>query len=503
MKKQRVFAVISAMVMSVSMLFTTGIPAKAEESQITDDFSKIEWVTENEVGDGKPLTDDDLQVIAETLEAESISDGSNIIVTDNTTVSVDWDKSKWKKEDIREYQLQWIWFTRDENDKLVIDESVVNTSTNYNSSFLNDGTSYEYVRIFESEFDGVAESSAIYGVYDGNFSCWGRGGDFVGEYAKDSELIIDGKIKFNFEGSLADNIVIDNEIDVYKDDEDIEDIKKIEAAHGGSHGGSGYCTGVYFSRRPDLVAVHLSNTEERRFKYFLVDNETTPFHFKEDVPDTPVTSESYELDVTDGSAVTAAVFNNLLAENANKDVVIKSNNDITFTFAKGTMKAVDGKDSYDFSAVINKDYNTVTGLPAHVTKDNFISMIDYKYSGQLPAEASIRIPVGKDYAGKTLYYSQLLGDSSISLVSSVVVDDEGYVTVKQSHCSSYILTSVSPEKEASTPDITTPAESDGNTSNSGQNTSPQTGDTVNIIPFVLLGILALGVMAVMGKRTRA
>ena len=39
----------------------------------------------------------------------------------------------------------------------------------------------------------------------------------------------------------------------------------------------------------------------------------------------------------------------LLKENESKDVVIKSNNNVTFTFEKGTMKGVEGKENYDFS----------------------------------------------------------------------------------------------------------------------------------------------------------
>ena len=47
----------------------------------------------------------------------------------------------------------------------------------------------------------------------------------------------------------------------------------------------------------------------------------------------------------------------LLKENESKDVVIKSNNNVTFTFEKGTMKGVEGKENYDFSTIINSIYS--------------------------------------------------------------------------------------------------------------------------------------------------
>ena len=77
-----------------------------------------------------------------------------------------------------------------------------------------------------------------------------------------------------------------------------------------------------------------------------------------------------------------------LEENKTKDIVIKSNNEVTFTFCKGTMKPVEGKSSYDFGITINSTYHT--DLPSYVTSSNFVSQINYNYSGKLPAEASIR-----------------------------------------------------------------------------------------------------------------
>ena len=102
------------------------------------------------------------------------------------------------------------------------------------------------------------------------------------------------------------------------------------------------------------------------------------------------------------------------------------------------MKAVEGMDSYNFTAEVTKNYSK-RGLPFYVTEENFILKVDYAYSGKLPADASIRISVGKKYAGKTLYYSEIDGDV-VLLMQRAVVDKDGYITITQEHCSSYIVT---------------------------------------------------------------
>ena len=66
-------------------------------------------------------------------------------------------------------------------------------------------------------------------------------------------------------------------------------------------------------------------------------------------------NDTYTFDITqkDAQIVDNKTFANILKENESKDVVIKSNNNVTFTFEKGTMKVVEGKENYDFSTIIN------------------------------------------------------------------------------------------------------------------------------------------------------
>jgi len=233
---------------------------------------------------------------------------------------------------------------------------------------------------------------------------------------------------------------------------------------------------------------------------------------------TAVSSDSYTVDLGDSQIISADTFASILAENATKDVVIKSNNDVTFTFAKGTMASVDGKTEYDFSTSIVNAYADT--MPSYITKDNFVSQINYNYSGKLPATANIRFYVGTEYAGQTLYYSLMNADNTFAEVQAVVVDADGYMTVKQDHCSSYVVTKTEPKlpdnKDSKTDDGNASA-SDNNTSSGNTTvstdknassvnttaTSPKTGDMTPIAIYVVMAVAAMGVIVFVKKRKTA
>lgn len=189
----------------------------------------------------------------------------------------------------------------------------------------------------------------------------------------------------------------------------------------------------------------------------------------------------YTVDVTE--ALSADDFADVLAENANADVVFKSENGVSIRFAKGTMSEVDGVDAYDFTSKISTDLDS--SVSDKLTKDNFVLSIDYAYSGKLPAKAEITIPVGTEYAGKTLYYSRIL-ENGVKLTDSAVVDENGNITVTQDSCSDYILT---------TENVAPAAENTDNTDKKG---SPDTGIEFNAIA----AIAVLGVAAAVLSRKR-
>lgn len=146
-------------------------------------------------------------------------------------------------------------------------------------------------------------------------------------------------------------------------------------------------------------------------------------------------------------------FQNVLKENESRDVVIKSDDDIIFTFVKGTMSQVDNMEKYDFGANIETNYEDKGEYGTLVTKDNFVMQVNYNYSGKLPGMASIRITVGADKVGNTLYYSKICDDGTIAFVCSAVVDENGIITVNQDSCSDYILTTERIDDETNTDDV--------------------------------------------------
>lgn len=151
------------------------------------------------------------------------------------------------------------------------------------------------------------------------------------------------------------------------------------------------------------------------------------------------TEESYVVP-TDTLIVGKAQLDVILEENVNKDVVIKASANIEFTFKKGTMTQVGDKEEYDFTTDIETGYQNKEEYGNLVTQDNFVMQVNFHYSGKLPGEASIKITVGVDKAGMTLYYSKLCADGTIAFICSGIVDENGFLTVRQDSCSDYVLT---------------------------------------------------------------
>lgn len=188
---------------------------------------------------------------------------------------------------------------------------------------------------------------------------------------------------------------------------------------------------------------------------------------------------------SDDKTVKADDFNEIINKNQDSDVVINSNNDISFKFEKGTMNQVDGVDKYDFTTEVVKEVENAGTLPAGVTSDNFIQKIDFSYSGQLPAKAEIKIPVGTQYAGRTLYYSRLYDDGTIENIMSAAVDENGVITVEQDHCSVYLLT---------TTKLTQTHVSGSGT----QTAAPNTGDSAPLAFILLAVVISSFVLTVIG-----
>ncbi len=109
----------------------------------------------------------------------------------------------------------------------------------------------------------------------------------------------------------------------------------------------------------------------------------------------------------------------------------------------------------------------------------------------MPAEATVKIPVGVERAGHTLYYSQKV-KSGYTLVQSVKVDAEGDITVKQDHCSTYVITSVDVskitiEKETTTEKVATEEE----TTADGGEKNDNDGIDVWVVVLIIAAVVAI------------
>lgn len=476
----RKLKLLAGIALSVITVFMSVGAVRAEEGTVTEK-QPIEMAVENEVG-FKKIADEDAKVIN---EAFGYTSGSNevLICTEDTTAYIDWKNSMYTIEDVYNTNVFCPVLSRDEEGNLIIEKD---------------------------------ENGEIKGKY------FGRGFvDWRGYWNGHIECIGD-------EGSYFD-------IESNKDLEDTDYSQRINRHMGRtSYIGNDCDNSTEFTQYPitDVYIINVNyitngvkardywfDRDKRKEatvsskSYWVLPEGVSTVLKLEDVnePDDNKPSDTYTLDLSsDNPVVSSETFNILLEENKTKDIVIKSNNDVTFTFAKGTMKPVEGKDSYDFSTTVNSTYST--DLPSYVTSNNFVSQINYNYSGKLPAETSIRFYAGTQYSGKTLYYYLLNEDKTFAEVQSIVVDASGYVTVKQDHCSSYLLTSEEPkiqdnsiednntddETSASVEDKTSPDTSD----NSTEKEAPATGDNSMMLLYLLAGMSSIGMIVVFSKRRK-
>ncbi len=185
----------------------------------------------------------------------------------------------------------------------------------------------------------------------------------------------------------------------------------------------------------------------------------------------------------------------LVEQNKESDIVIHTPSGVDFKFAKGTMRLVDGKDSYDFGTTLITDLNDsgVAGVP----EDDFAFRINFNYSGTLPGKAVISISLGRDskWIGRTLYYFQIESGEISEPICQNVVDENGVFTVEQEHCSDYVATA----KDMSVKDTTTKDTADKQDTVIRQTknaVSPKTGDATAV--FLLFAVVLVSGAVVLG-----
>ncbi|SDN98301.1 hypothetical protein, partial [Acetanaerobacterium elongatum] len=149
------------------------------------------------------------------------------------------------------------------------------------------------------------------------------------------------------------------------------------------------------------------------------------------------TNNSVSIDLTKGSTwLSSTQMNTLISLNQTKSIILIGNG-YSITFPVGRMRTTGFMD-LNLGVLFNSGYY-FDRIKA-ISSDSFVLMIDFDHSGPLPGEAQVKIKVGVQYAGRTLYYhyyNPLTGN--LEYLQTVTVDKEGYVIVKQSHCSAYAL----------------------------------------------------------------
>ena len=146
---------------------------------------------------------------------------------------------------------------------------------------------------------------------------------------------------------------------------------------------------------------------------------------------------SYTL-TKDNTRILYATMMSLAQGNKTQDVTIKQEN-VEFTFPKGTMTQTYTQLWYDFGATINNSIAVQTAQT--LAGDAYVATVHYNYNGELPGKANIRLNLGAAQAGKTLYYYLLNDDNTTTFQQTAVVDSSGFATVTQTHCSDYLFTS--------------------------------------------------------------
>ena len=217
----------------------------------------------------------------------------------------------------------------------------------------------------------------------------------------------------------------------------------------------------------------------------------------------PNATAQYMYRLPDGkTSISNSDMQDLIKQNETQDICITANG-IAYTFAKGTMKVVEGRDSYDFGAEVIKEYSVLINPP--FTENEFAFRINYNYEGDLPATANITIPAGNQWAGKTLYYYEVTESGFYKFITSSVVDEAGNFTITQSHCSDYVALTKSPDEmpeDTKSPDNTNTSTDSDKTGTTNNKETPQTGDKNIMWLYMVLAAGAFSAILIT-KRKRA
>lgn len=134
--------------------------------------------------------------------------------------------------------------------------------------------------------------------------------------------------------------------------------------------------------------------------------------------------------------------NNLLKTQTKDRVIFVKDQNGSFVYSWVFDKEEYEKNEFDFDLEINFESKNKEKIESLVKDDFEAKYVSFNYHGNLPAEASIKIPVDdmfEDGKRLKLYYYDEEKDK-IELVSSSVKVINGYANFNIDHCSDYFLT---------------------------------------------------------------
>lgn len=538
MRKKKFTATAVALAMAAITVFSVGNTPSVKAADVTDN-APIDLKIDGNYQE-KQISKADSDVINKAFGYDS-GTNSVLVCGENSKGYIDWENSSIPHWKVYQTEVFMPDLSRDTDGNLV-----VKTDSNGKLTAKENGL---YGRqLVYAGYDDSSKFNLRISWGDYHFSP-SQGGS---KYEDGKSYYADNEINYNMGLKTYEAATYDGNVQTGTKTEDIEDVYIVRIYYTADdkmnysytsllqdRGEGGYdINGNYVDFSSDDAWAEYNKDRTLRYIDFwiLPEGVSTVLNFEEETPAPTPSEDNYTVDLGDSQIVSADTFATILAENATKDVIIKSNNNVTFTFAKGTMASVDGKTEYDFSTSINSVYADT--MPSYITKDNFVSQINFNYSGKLPGTANIRFYAGTEYAGQTLYYSLMNADNTFAEVQAVVVDADGYMTVKQDHCSSYVVTKTEP-KLPSNDDTKTDdgnnsnnggSSDNGNTSNNGNAsasdnntssgnttvstdknassanasaTSPKTGDMTPIAIYVVIAVAAMGVIVFVKRRKTA
>lgn len=131
--------------------------------------------------------------------------------------------------------------------------------------------------------------------------------------------------------------------------------------------------------------------------------------------------------------------NNLIAENTTRPIELKGEKYV-IRFEEGAMDFVEpNKDTegYDFGIVFNKCIHRAI-IQSLLDQEAIIAHLNFE--GELPAEAEIKIFIGKEYANQSVDYSYYnVKTNKLIFIDTLTVDEDGYITINTTEGADFVF----------------------------------------------------------------